>query len=264
MLVTDPFFSIILPAFNASNTISGTLKSIEAQVFRDFELVIVNDGSTDNTLKILNEFKNKFSNYKIISQENHGVAASRNAGISVARGKYIAFLDADDEWRKEKLFQHWKLLTENTECIITYTDVAVIDSDGRELLTKVIKPSLSLFDQLCYNHITLSSSVVKRESLCENPFKQIGHEDYCFWLDLFKMAKPYEKIIKTEFEGSLTKYRVHRKSLSANKLIAAKWHWNIIHLHGRGSIMKYIFFLIYVVNGIKQGIILRLKRTRNL
>ena len=93
--------TVIIPAYNAATNITDTIKSVQQQTFKDWELVIINDGSTDNTLKVLDKIRD--SRLTIISIANSGVANPRNVGISRARGEYVAFLDADDLWIADKL-----------------------------------------------------------------------------------------------------------------------------------------------------------------
>jgi teichuronic acid biosynthesis glycosyltransferase TuaG len=100
---TKPLISVIIPAFNAAAFIAETLQSVQAQTFTDFEVIIVDDGSTDETAAIARRFCGVDSRFFLIQQANLGVSAARNAGILQARGEWLAFLDADDVWLPEKL-----------------------------------------------------------------------------------------------------------------------------------------------------------------
>ena len=94
---TNPFFSVIIPLYNKADTILRTLASVEAQTFRDFEVIIINDGSKDNSAEIVQNSR-FIHQYRMVSQPNKGVSAARNMGVAMAKGTYLAFLDADDEW----------------------------------------------------------------------------------------------------------------------------------------------------------------------
>ena len=115
-LDNSPFFSIIIPAFNAEKTIFDCLDSVEKQTFRDFEVLIINDGSIDRTGDLIAEFSLS-SSLKIITlnQNNLGVSVARNGGMSIAKGLWIAFLDADDEWSSNKLLRQYEIITANPE-----------------------------------------------------------------------------------------------------------------------------------------------------
>ncbi|MFV9552128.1 glycosyltransferase family 2 protein [Algibacter sp. PT7-4] len=103
-----PFFSIIIPLYNKEKYIKDTLNSILSQTFNDFEIIIIDDGSTDNSFKIASEFKDE--RIQIIRQNNTGVSIARNNGIKVSKGKYIALLDADDTWYTNHLYELKKLI----------------------------------------------------------------------------------------------------------------------------------------------------------
>ena len=102
----NPFFSVIIPLFNKENEIKSTLESVLSQTFQDFEVIVIDDGSTDNGKKIVEDFNN--SKIKLISTRNNGVSKARNIGIEEAKGALVAFLDADDIWFEN----HLQLLAE--------------------------------------------------------------------------------------------------------------------------------------------------------
>lgn len=103
-MIKNPVVSVIIPTYNRANLIGKAIKSVLEQTYQDFEIIVVDDGSTDNTVDIIKGFKKKDERFKYIRyKKNRGCSAARNAGIKVARGKYIAFQDSDDEWFQEKL-----------------------------------------------------------------------------------------------------------------------------------------------------------------
>ena len=111
--------SVIIPAYNAQNTILKTIESVRQQTFEDLEIIVVNDGSTDRTLEIVNTIED--TRIKVFDYPNGGVATARNRGIEKARGDYIAFLDADDWWTNDKLALQLKALTENSQAGLAYS-----------------------------------------------------------------------------------------------------------------------------------------------
>ena len=113
MMQQQPFFSIILPAYNAELFLARTLTSIFSQDFSDYELLLVNDGSTDNTLDICKEFAAVYPQVKVIDKKNEGVAVARNAALQAAQGKYILFVDADDIFYPQALKKIYGRLRES-------------------------------------------------------------------------------------------------------------------------------------------------------
>lgn len=126
-----PTISVIIPAYNAEKTIKQTIESVLNQTFSDFELTIVNDGSTDSTLDIVNSIKD--SRIQVFSHPNSGPNRTRNRGISQASGEYISFLDADDLWTSDKLEAQLKALQANPEAAVAYSWTNWIDEDGQYL-----------------------------------------------------------------------------------------------------------------------------------
>jgi glycosyltransferase involved in cell wall biosynthesis len=120
--VKNPIISIVIPCFNSEKYIESTLQSILNQSEKNFEILIINDGSTDNSLKIINQFKDKRIN--IISQENQGVSAARNYGLKLAKGKFIVFFDSDDVMSKDFLILRLNFLKNNN--IISFCSGIVI------------------------------------------------------------------------------------------------------------------------------------------
>ena len=107
-ITTNPFISIVIPLYNKEKFIARTLESVLAQTFKNFEVLIVNDGSTDSSVEVAKKYID--DRFRIINQKNSGVSAARNKGIKLARAKYIAFLDADDTWEPNFLSEIQRLI----------------------------------------------------------------------------------------------------------------------------------------------------------
>ncbi len=119
--------SVILPVHNGASTIGRALESVFAQSFTDYEAVVVDDGSTDDTPSLLADYGDRI---RVFSQSNRGVSASRNAGVRSATGEYIAFLDDDDEWMPEMLARCVAVLDQDPNCVLAYTGVLRVDLTG--------------------------------------------------------------------------------------------------------------------------------------
>ncbi|MEM6518753.1 MAG: glycosyltransferase [Cyanobacteria bacterium P01_C01_bin.70] len=126
-----PTISIVIPAYNAENTIAETISSVLAQTFTDFELIIINDGSIDNTLSIVEQFSD--SRIQVFTFENSGPQKSRNRGLEKSDGKFISFIDADDLWTEDKLELQLKTLQKNPEASVVYSWCDVIDEQSNFL-----------------------------------------------------------------------------------------------------------------------------------
>lgn len=180
-----PFFSIIIPAYNRKNLLKIAIDSVLYQTFDNFELIIVDDGSHDNTKGILNEFKDKRIFY--VYQHHKGASSARNKGIKLSKGKFICFLDSDDRFRREKLAITFDYIKKHPEYKIFHTE-EIWYRDGSYLPQKVYhkKPSGVIFGEalkLCC--VSISTAAIKKEV-----FEKIGMfdenmpacEDYDFWL----------------------------------------------------------------------------------
>lgn len=124
--------SLIIPVYNVENYIEKCLLSIVNQTFQGIEIIIVNDGSTDGSMKIVRKFKNKYSNISIVNKENGGLSSARNSGLKIARGKYIAFIDSDDYIDKSMLQQMYNK-AEEKDLDIVACNAAKVDARGKTL-----------------------------------------------------------------------------------------------------------------------------------
>lgn len=212
-----PLVSIVIPAYNCAEFIRETLDSAFAQTFKDYELLLVDDGSTDGLQSILEDYSEKL----IYLRQNHsGTGAARNTAIREARGRYVAFLDSDDIWFPDYLEQQIKALSAR-KCDMIYADAALFGLTPRENESFMMRsPSAgvvtteSLLSFEC--NVITSGTLVKRENIIEaGLFNEesalIGIEDFDLW---FRLAKggaviDYQKKI-------LLKYRLRPTSLSGN------------------------------------------------
>ena len=125
-----PKVSVIIPTYNRSKYVTKAIDSVLAQTYRDFEIIVVDDGSTDNTKEVLKPYTDRI---KYLYQENTGVSAARNAGIRAAGGQWIAFLDSDDEWLPEKLSIQMDYLSRHNEIVAFITNVKFILPDNKSI-----------------------------------------------------------------------------------------------------------------------------------
>jgi len=210
-----PTVSVVIPAYNAERYIGETLQSVLAQTYRDFEVVVVDDGSTDGTREIVRRYGERV---RLIEQPNSGPSAARNRGIREARGEFIAFVDSDDLWLPEKLTLQMPLFADD-EVGLVYCRAARVDAEGRALNeSSGRKPQGWVFeDFLLRNHCPTSGAVVRREAFerCGYfPEDMVWAEDWHLWL---RIAREYRF---AAVEEVLTHHRVHGGALTRR-------HWEM-------------------------------------
>lgn len=249
----DVFFSIIIPIYNAEKTLAVTLNSVLAQTYKDYELILVNDCSTDNSIKIIEQYKNKFNNIILINNDiNMGVANSRNKATQIARGNYIALLDSDDVWVDDKL-EIQKQIIIDTNCDICCSSYSFINEFEQDIKSNYIIPEKITYKMLLKeNYVGCSSVVIKRKLFLENKMSSsYFHEDYAFWLNLTR-----NNIIIIGIEDVLMKYRISSNSRSFNKFKAAKNRYLIYKNQEKLNILNSLYYLSwYTINGFKKKIL---------
>lgn len=180
-----PRVSVIVPVHNAASTVAAAIESILAQTFTDFEIVAVDDGSTDQSRAELARFGGRVV---VVAQQRSGPSAARNTGVRASRGEYLGFLDADDWWRPEMLARTVAALDGDRDCVLVYSDLALVDSAGRELMARLAGPRRppTLQDMLRRLWPIMPSGVVMRRAAFDAaggfPEALTAFEDVYFWL----------------------------------------------------------------------------------
>ena len=159
-----PLVSVVIPAYNAEQTIKASVDSALAQDFGDFEIVVVNDGSSDSSKAILAAYDSRI---QVIDQKNRGAPAARNAGVRVANGKYIAFLDSDDLWSPDKLTQSVRAHERNPSASIVFSDCCGLRADGTSSTYYSYDGAPSLDDMLEKGFEVVPSAVTMRRDVFE-------------------------------------------------------------------------------------------------
>lgn len=196
------FFSVIIPTFNRESFIKQSIDSVLNQTYANFELIVVDDGSTDATQALLKLFND--DRLQIIIQENHGVAHARNRGIEKAQGEYLAFLDSDDEWREDKLAKLVEAIAVNSEMrFFHHNEIWYREGTRVEQLEKHKKPDGDVYlDCLLLCCIGMSTAVMHK-----NIFRDYGlfdeSMDACEDYDLFLRITANESIHLVEDELSI-------------------------------------------------------------
>lgn len=246
----DGLVSIITPAYNAADYIVETIESVLAQTYTSWEMLIVNDCSQDNTAEIVQSYAAKDKRIKLISlQQNSGAAAARNTAIQNAKGRYIAFLDSDDLWKKEKLQKQIEFMQQNGYAF-TYTSYEHFKEVKENIQNQVqIPKSLNYKQALKGNKIGCLTVMLDRKQIANIHFTTQKHEDYILWLNILKQG-----ITAYGMQESLALYRTgNSKSVSSNKLQSALWTWNVYRNSQRLSVVKSMYYMwFYVVSGLRK------------
>lgn len=213
----NPLISVIMPAYNVEAFIGEAIDSILNQTLSDFELIVINDGSTDKTLQIVTDYAKKDNRIVIISRENRGIVNSRNEGVQKSKGKYIAKMDADDISFPERFEQQIKFLESNNldicgTAIRRFSDKGNLRVQYYPSNDKDIKFLLLFINAFAHSTVMIKSSVFQELSYRSDMHTDdISHtEDYQLWIDMalkgFKMGNINQVLVK---------YRVHDNQVSA-------------------------------------------------
>jgi teichuronic acid biosynthesis glycosyltransferase TuaG len=239
--------SIITPSYNSEKFISETINSIINQTYANWELLITDDYSTDNTIEIVKSYVKNDSRIKLFKLEkNSGASVARNNSINNSKGKYIAFLDSDDLWEKNKLHEQVFFMKHNN-IHLSFTAYIIIDEYGNSTGKTVDlsqKGSFSYKDMLA-KKATLGCSTVMLykktfEGLLNIPLLRTG-QDYAFWLKLLKNTNQKAHILSI----ALTQYRINPNSISRNKLKKAKRQWSIYRNNENLNFVKSLYYFCF-------------------
>ncbi len=230
MAENPPQISVVIPLYNAERYIGEALDSILAQSFHDFEVIVVNDDSTDAGPSIVRDYAGRDRRISMVTQENRGLAGARNTGIRHARGTYIALLDADDAFEPDKLARHFAHLESRPQVGVSFAASRFMDDDS-QLMRAVQQPKLMAITPehiFCRNPVgNGSAAVLRRAMLADLTFQppDMHHDDLCWFDETFRQSEDIEmwcRIAVTtdwRFEGIagvLTRYRVNTSGLSAD------------------------------------------------
>ncbi len=222
-----PAVSVVIPLYNTQRYIADSIGSVLAQSFGDFELIVIDDGSSDRGPEIARSFKD--ARVRVVTQDNRGLAGARNSGIRAARAPLVGFLDADDIWHPDKLARHVAHLAANAECGVSFSHSRLIDEAGAPIGLQQ-SPSTDhqcdIVDLFCHNPVGNGSSpVIRRATLDAIAFADAKLGRMCWFDESFRQSEDIEcwvRIAATTLwrfgcvASPLTDYRVTSGGLSAN------------------------------------------------
>lgn len=232
--------SIIMPAYNAEKTILSSISSVLAQTFEDWELIIVDDNSTDNTRPIIKEIAENNKKIKpIFLNKNSGSPAiPRNVGTENANYRYIAFLDADDLWMPNKLKLQISYM-EHNKLSFSCTGYQV-QNLKMNIVGRLIPPKINTYHGIIRdNTIGCLTVIYDSTVLGKRLFPHCGHEDYALWLDILR-----EGHIVGGVDQILGTYRLQENSVSSNKIRVLKY---FLHIYNKRHEINILVSLFYVM-----------------
>jgi teichuronic acid biosynthesis glycosyltransferase TuaG len=245
--------SIITPCHNCSKFIGQTISSVFTQTYSDWELIIVDDCSTDNSLDVIYQLVGNNTKVKVIPlKENVGAAEARNIALRQAQGRYIAFLDSDDIWRANKLEdQLFFMITNNYS--FSFTAYALMRADGKLLNKTISAPRKISYNRYLRNTIIgCLTVIIDKETIgsFEMPNIKSSH-DMALWLQILKRG-----FCAYGLNEVLANYRIVNTSNTANKKKAALDVWQVYRKTEKLSVFYSIFcFVGYVFNAIKKRVL---------
>lgn len=247
----DDLISIIIPVYNAEKFLDETINTVLNQTYKNFELILVNDGSKDKSVDVIKKYNDK--RIKLIDNKNNkGAALSRNDGIRKAKGRYICFLDADDLWNKEKLEKQISFMKEK-ECAFSFTGYEFANENGIPNGKKVYIPKKLNYKSALKN-TTISTITVMIDTKKMDKdliyMNNVKSEDTATWWNILKNG--YEAFGLNEI---LSFYRRSEGTLSSNKIEAIRRIWNLYrNVFKLGFFYSLYNFVFYAINAVKRRI----------
>lgn len=239
----NPLISIVTPVYNSEKYLAANIASVQAQTYSNWEHILVDDCSTDESEALIHSLQKKDARIKYFKlPQNGGAGIARNKAIELSKGKYIAFLDSDDLWHPEKLEKQVHFM-QNNRYHFTFTDYDMIDDSGQALSKYVT----------CKPHVTYKKALYKNPIGCLTVMYDVDffgkqfmpsirkRQDYALWLKLLKKTDGYG------LNDCLASYRTGNDSISANKLDLIKYEWKIYREVEGLSWVKSLFYLVSAI-----------------
>jgi len=239
--------SVVIPAYNCAKTLQAAVDSALLQEV-SLEVLVLNDCSKEPLDDAMHRYAEDPRVHYIKNEENLGAAGTRNKGVALAQGEYIAFLDADDYWAEDKLKKQLDLM-EKTGCVLCSTARELMQPDGTLSGYVIPVPETFTFKELCKgNVINCSSVVIRRDAALEFPMEHEDcHEDYLMWL---RVLKKYGN--GCAVNEPLLKYRVSNTGKSGSKLHSSLLAWRTYRYMGFDLFRSVCYFVQYAVGGLKK------------
>lgn len=235
-----PLVSVIIPAYNAESFIEEAIASVQAQSMSNWELLVIDDGSGDSTRTIITEIACRDSRIRLIENpENMGVAKTRNRGLEMFRGKYVAFLDSDDYWRP-RMLEKMIARAEETGADIVYCSYELVDEAGEKVCNDFLVPPKTSFEEsIVRSVITCSTVLITAELAANHRFPtNMYHEDIAMWFQILRDGGKACGVTDV-----LAAYRQRAGSRSNGKVKSACRRWKIYREHLKMPFVQSVWVL---------------------
>lgn len=252
MCMQDGLVSIIVPVYNAGSYIEETIQMVEKQTFKNWELILVDDCSTDNSRELIESYLQKRGSRAeedrqqkvrlIAKEQNEGAAMARNTGMDAARGRYIAFLDADDIWMSDKLQKEMDFLWKKQAAFV-FTAYEFGDENAKGTGKIVHVPKMLTYKKALSRTVIFTTTVIldrKQIPAVLLSMPVVKSEDTAFWWKLLKNG-----IVAYGLDEVLAIYRRPAKSLSSNKLEAIRRIWYLYRVQEGLSLLKSCYYFVF-------------------
>lgn len=218
-----PLVSVVTPAFNAVAHITETIRSVQAQSFENWEMLVADDCSSDATPQLVRRLAREDPRVQLVRLErNQGPAGARNAALAASKGRYLAFLDSDDLWLPQKLERQLDFMAEQ-DSALSYTAFRRISSDGGRTGRLMTVPARMTYRDLLKNTAIATLTVMlDREKTGDPVMTDVGYDDFALWLKILRSGA-----VAHGLQEDLARYRVVRGSVSSRPMRSADWVWRV-------------------------------------
>lgn len=240
----NPECTVVIPVYNREMYIERTIRSVLDQTYPNFEVIVVDDGSTDKSVAILRDLAERDPRMIVVQNDkNRGVAETRNRGIQMAKGRYIALLDSDDLWLENKLSQQIQLMKDKAAQLV-FCSYGFLDREGRSIGETFRVPLEVHLNQLLKRNVISCSTVLgERQLFLDHPFnKKFYHEDLVAWVDMLGECK-----VAYGIQEELAQLTIASSGKSADKLLCARERWRIYREHMQMNGLRAGYYFVHYV-----------------
>lgn len=246
--------SIVMPVHNAARYIEEAIRSVMAQTYKEWELLVVDDASTDASFDIVKRLAQEDARIKVlVNDRNTGYPATpRNMAVDAANGRYIAFLDSDDVWLPEKLERQLPFFGNDERLGVVFSNYEKIDVNSVRANRVVEAPA-----QTDYRHLLLGNVIGNVTAIYDTHrvgkvyFRKVHHEDYAMWLSILKRG-----FIARNTGEVMALYRVTNNSVSSSKMHLLSWQWTIYRrVEKLGIISSVYYYINYAIRGLIKSLV---------